>query len=67
MTVLLPLLGRRGLAAVEDVELVTLVLACHVVTDLGSVDETKGESVLLTDLDTLGELSRAVALLKLIG
>ena len=48
-------------------ELVALVLTSHVVTDLGAVDETKGESVLLTDLDTLRQRGGTVTLLELIG
>ncbi len=58
--ILVALPQKEALQPYRTWSLLALVLTSHVIADLGAVDETKGESVLLTDLDTLGELSGAV-------
>lgn len=64
---LVALLRGRSLAAVQDVQLVAAVLTRNVVADLGAVNQSEGDTVLLTDLNTLGQLGRAVASLELVG
>ena len=64
---LIAALGRRRGRAVNDVQFVTVRYTISIVTDLGTIAECKGLTVLLTNGHTAGKLKFAVAGLEFVG